>query len=358
VVEAAAPLFSVWMLPPRSTVPLIPVKRFRMRDTIPRCEMGHCKVAHRDGSFPELITVNPISPCGTTLRAVATRGAPRANSPMNAQANLAVAMGGVPRVRKSRWPAKLDFAQSASGLILGLFMWGHMFFVSSILISQDAMWTITKFFEGYFFFGKAYPILVSFVVAGVFFLFIVHAALALRKFPINYGQYRAYRDHMGMMRHEDTTLWYWQVMTGFAMFFLASVHLYQMMMHPEAIGPWQSGDRVWSGLWWPLYLVLLFAVELHGGIGLYRLSVKWGWFEGKDPKATRKNLKMIKWALSAFFIVLGLFTLAAYIKIGMGRDARIGKEFVPSWQRSSLPAQPSAAPAITPPAAPATEGSK
>jgi len=186
----------------------------------------------------------------------------------------------------------------------------------------------------------------------------VHAALALRKFPINYRQYREYRDHMGMMRHEDTTLWYWQVVTGFAMFFLASVHLYQMMMHPEAIGPWQSADRVWSGLWWPLYLVLLFAVELHGGIGLYRLCVKWGWMEGKDPAATRKNLKMLKWALSAFFIVLGLVTLAAYIKIGMGRDARIGKEFVPSWQRSSAPAQPSAARVITPPAAPATEGSK
>jgi fumarate reductase subunit C len=158
---------------------------------------------------------------------------------------------------------------------------------------------------------------------------------------------------MAMMRHEDTSLWYWQVVTGFAMFFLASVHLYQMMMHPEAIGPWQSADRVWSGLWWPLYLVLLFAVELHGGIGLYRLAVKWGWFEGKDPAASRKNLKLLKWALSAFFIVLGLVTLAAYIKIGMGRDARIGKEFVPSWQRATIPAQPSAVPAITPPAAPA-----
>jgi fumarate reductase subunit C len=67
---------------------------------------------------------------------------------------------------------------------------------------------------------------------------------------------------------------------------------------------------------------------------------------------------MLKWALSAFFIVLGLVTLAAYIKIGMGRDARIGKEFVPSWQRSSAPAQPGAARVITPPAAPATEGSK
>jgi len=32
-----------------------------------------------------------------------------------------------------------------------------MFFVSSILLGKDAMWTITKLFEGYFFFGVAYP---------------------------------------------------------------------------------------------------------------------------------------------------------------------------------------------------------
>ena len=275
---------------------------------------------------------------------------------MNAHA--AVAASGAARRVKSRWPAKLDLAQSASGLLLGLFMWGHMFFVSTILISEDAMWAVTKFFEGYFFFGKAYPILVSLVVAAVFVLFIVHAALALRKFPISYGQYRIYRDHMAMMRHEDTTLWYWQVVTGFAMFFLASVHLYQMMMHPEQIGPWTSSDRVWSGLWWPLYLVLLFAVELHGGIGLYRLAVKWGWFAGKDDRATRKRLKALKWLLSVFFIVLGLATLGAYIKIGMSHDARAGKEFVPSWQKpvSDVPGWLHTVPAT--PAAPATEGAK
>jgi succinate dehydrogenase/fumarate reductase cytochrome b subunit len=42
-------------------------------------------------------------------------------------------------VRKSRWPARLDWMQSASGLVLGLFMWGHMFFVSSVLLGKDAM---------------------------------------------------------------------------------------------------------------------------------------------------------------------------------------------------------------------------
>jgi len=281
---------------------------------------------------------------------------PLAHPPIGARAPIAPPRAA--RARKSRWPAKLDLAQSVSGLLLGLFMWGHMFFVSTILISEDAMWTVTKFFEGHFFFGRPYPIIVSFVVAAVFALFVVHAALALRKFPINYGQYRTYRDHMATMRHEDTTLWYWQVVTGFAMFFLASVHLYQMMMHPAQIGPWSSADRVWSGLWWPLYLVLLFAVELHGGIGLYRLAVKWGWFAGDDDRATRRRLKKVKWALSIFFIVLGLATLGAYIKIGMGREARIGKDFVPSWQQTTtLPAWLTK-PSPPPPTTTGSEGRK
>jgi fumarate reductase subunit C len=145
---------------------------------------------------------------------------------------------------------------------------------------------------------------------------------------------------MGMMRHEDTTLWWWQVLTGFAMFFLASVHLYQMLMHPGLIGPYESADRVWSGRWWPLYLILLFAVELHGGIGLYRLAVKWGWFPGKDANAGRRNLKRLKWALSVFFIVLGLATLAAYIKIGMAHQDRVGERYVPTWLRDKAPAAP------------------
>jgi fumarate reductase subunit C len=263
-----------------------------------------------------------------------------------------VITGALPRRAKSRWPARLDLAQSGTGLLLGVFMWGHMFFVSSILISEDAMWTITKMFEGYFFFGKAYPGIVSGVVAVIFLLFITHAGLALRKFPINYTQYRTYRDHMGMMRHEDTTLWYWQVVTGFAMFFLASVHLYQMLMHPGLIGPYESADRMWSGRWWPLYLVLLFAVELHGGIGLYRLAVKWGWFSGKNPNATRKNLKRLKWALSVFFIVLGLVTMAAYIRIGIAHADRVGERYVPTWQRSAAPPAAPAAPGIAQPAAP------
>lgn len=214
-------------------------------------------------------------------------------------------------------PARLDVLQSASGLFLALFMWLHMFFVASILVGKDAFWHVARFFEGYHLFGQPYPVLVSFVALGVFAVFALHAVLALRKFPSDWKQYSTFRRHAAAMRHGDTTLWFVQVWTGFAMFFLASVHLWTMGTQPESIGPYGSAGRVVSGGFWPLYLLLLLAVELHGSIGLYRLAVKWGWLEGSNPERTRRNLKRAKWIVTAFFLTLGLLSLAAYIRIGL-----------------------------------------
>lgn len=232
----------------------------------------------------------------------------------------------------NRWPARLDVAQSVSGLILALFMWAHMFFVSSILISLDAMYWVTGLFEGRPFFGESYPILVSIVALVIFFLLVIHAALALRKFPSNYRQYHALHQHLSHFKHSDTFLWYVQVITGFFLFFLASIHLYQLMFHPADIGPYASSDRVWSGRMWPLYLILLFVVEVHGGIGLYRLALKWGWFVGKDIKKGRKRLQILKWGLTVFFLLLGLFTLQAYMKIGFHHADRQGERYYPKEQ--------------------------
>jgi fumarate reductase subunit C len=232
---------------------------------------------------------------------------------------------------RSRWPARMDLAQSLSGLVLGLFMWGHMFFVSSILFGNDAMWVVTKAFEGWFFFGRSYPLIVSCAVAVIAAVFVLHAFLAMRKFPGTWRQYSVFGEHRRMLGHGDTTLWWVQVLTGFALFFLAFPHLFQMLMHPAAIGPYESGDRFWSGRWWPLYLVLLFAVELHAGIGLYRLAVKWGWLQGSDPSAGRQRLKTLKWALTVFFLALGLATFAAYLKIGYEHRDRAGETYTPSW---------------------------
>ncbi len=243
--------------------------------------------------------------------------------------DIAAGAGAADRCRKSRWPARMDFWQSATGLFLALFMWAHMFFVASILISKDAMWTVTKMFEGYFIFGTSHPILVSGAVGTVLTVFIAHAFLAMRKFPASFHQYRAFTGHMTMLRHRDTTLWWVQFMTGFLMFFLASAHLYQMLTNPGDIGPYASGARVFHS-WWPLYLVLLVCVELHGGIGLYRLAMKWGWFEGKNPDASRERLATVRTGLSVFFLVLGLLTLAAYFKIGWEHRDEPGVRYMPA----------------------------
>ena len=250
---------------------------------------------------------------------------------MHSNADLIAGVGLADRARKSFWPARMDLAQSISGLILALFMWGHMFFVSSILLGHDAMWSVTKLFEGYFFFGRAFPGIVSALVAVVLALIVVHAFLAMRKFPANYQQYRTFIGHRRLLAHGDTTLWWVQAVTGFLLFFIAAAHLYQMLMHPGDIGPYESADRVWSGRWWPLYLLALFTVELHGGIGLYRLVVKWGWFEGADPNASRARLKTLKWVLTVFFVVLGLATLAAYVKIGYEHREHVGERYTPAW---------------------------
>lgn len=225
------------------------------------------------------------------------------------------------------WPARWDLIQSGSGLLLGLFLWAHMFLVSSILLGKDAMYFVARLFEGEPIFGKPYPILVSGFAVFITATIMVHALLALRKFPGNYQQYQALSKHIAGFKHSDTRLWYLQVITGFALFFLAPVHLYQLIMHPADIGPYASSDRIWSGTFWPLYLILLFVVETHSGIGMYRLAIKWGWFLGNDPIKNRQRLQTVKWCLTLFFIVLGLLTLAAYMKIGREHAADAGQHY-------------------------------
>jgi len=227
-------------------------------------------------------------------------------------------------------PARLDFLQSATGLILGLFMWAHMFFVSTILLGKDVMYNVTIFFEGYYFFGESYPSIVSVIAAIIFIIFIVHAGIAMRKFPANYKQHKIMKQHMQSFKHGDTRLWFWQILTGFSMFFLGSVHLYIIMTNASDIGPYASADRVISDWMWPLYILLLLAVELHGSIGMYRLALKWGWFEGKNPKESRAKLRKWKYMITIFFLLLGTLTLAAYMKIGLEHKDKAGERYHPT----------------------------
>ncbi len=208
-------------------------------------------------------------------------------------------------------PALMDMIQSLSGLALVAFMWAHMGFVSSILISNDAMYRVAKMFEGYYFFGSSHPWLVSVVALAILSLLMLHAVLAMRKFPQNSRQYSTFLHHKQRMHHPDTTLWWWQLITGFLLFFFAPMHLYTMFSQADLIGPYASSYRVYS-THWPLYLVLLFVVEIHAALGLYRLIIKWGWFKPLH----RKYLRLVTLAIAIFFVVHGTSTLLAYYKLG------------------------------------------
>lgn len=218
--------------------------------------------------------------------------------------------------------AKLDFTQSATGAILAFFIVGHILFEASILISKDFMQSVTLFFEGYYFFGERYPGIISFLAAFLFVVFILHALTAMRKFPAGYREYKVMSSHAKRLNHEDTSLWLIQVATGFVMLFLGSVHLYIMMTQPDQIGPHMSAQRVVGEWMAPLYFFLLLSVVSHAFIGLYRLALKWGFFEGKKPKESRKKMKVLLKVFVALYIFIGLASLAKYIEIGLSEEAK------------------------------------
>jgi fumarate reductase subunit C len=129
------------------------------------------------------------------------------------------------------------------------------------------------------------------------------------------------------MKHEDSSLWLIQVITGFMMFFIGSVHLYIMMTQPENIGPYASSSRIVDEFMGPLYFLLLLSVVSHAFIGLYRLAMKWGFMEGKSTKVSRARFKFLMKAMIALYIVVGLFSLAKYTYIGVTHDFSDGVKY-------------------------------
>jgi len=230
--------------------------------------------------------------------------------------------------KKSRWPARLDYFQSVTGAFLALFITFHILFESSILFGKDAMYKLTKMFEGEPFIEGGEPLIITALALVIFSMFIFHAFLAMRKFPASYKEYQHYHAHRKLLKHDDTNLWLVQITTGFAMFFLGSIHLYIMMTSPEKIGPYASADRIYSDWMWPMYLFLLISVVLHAWVGVYRLIIKWGWFDGKDPRENRKQSKKIIKILIVIYLLLGLLSLASYMKIGYDHKDDYGSRYV------------------------------
>ena len=198
-----------------------------------------------------------------------------------------------------RCPAYLDWLQMLSGACLVLFMWAHVCLVSSVILGPGVMNAIAKFFE-----------ITKLVQVGgpvIFAVFLVHFVLASRKIPFTTREQGAMLANARRMRHTDTWLWVVQAVTAMIILIMGAIHMW-VILTDLPITAQKSAARVQTGWWLAFYLLLLPMVELHVGIGFYRILVKWGVIGSRGRFGFKKKENM----LTAIMVAIGLITLARF----------------------------------------------
>jgi fumarate reductase subunit C len=222
-----------------------------------------------------------------------------------------------------------EIISGGTGLVLALFMWGHVILVGSILTGERGFDWMATMLEDYFI---AQP-----TVIAIFSLFLIHAVFAARKIPAQLRDRKriialakglsdsgrekvATRTEYSPFRpHVESMLWIWQVRTGMIMLVLGSFHLILLGLdvftplfgHHAGIESGTTLARVGAGLWLP-YAILLICVEFHASVGLYRLAIKWG----ADLWLSRKAMHLIEQVIFWLILVIGgvtLFVLAGWM---------------------------------------------
>jgi fumarate reductase subunit C len=231
------------------------------------------------------------------------------------------------RLQTARRELLYELLSGVSGLVLAMFMWGHMILVGSILTgSRGFDWMATMLEEYYI----AQP-----TVFFIFVLFLVHALFASRKIPAQLRERRRLlalsrdlrnsgrehvvgsSEHSPFRPHVESMLWIWQVRTGMIILVLGSFHILLLALDVftalfgvrPGIESATSLERVSAGLWLP-YAILLLCVEYHAGVGLYRLAIKWG----AGVFLSRRSLHIIEQLL--FWSILGLGTVILLVLAG------------------------------------------
>ncbi len=204
----------------------------------------------------------------------------------------------------SRISAYLDWLQMLTGAGLILFMWSHMILVSSIILGPGVMITLARFLE------ETYMAQVGGPIIAVTFLF--HFVLAARKVPFRAEQQSSIWKLSRQLRHMDTWLWMIQASTAMVILIMGSIHMWTVLSDLP-ITAFKSAARIQGGFWLVFYLILLPMVELHVGIGFYRIAVKWGFIRRKK----RQGFKRFENILTAFFILIGLIALTRFWFLAM-----------------------------------------
>jgi len=204
-----------------------------------------------------------------------------------------------PSLGARRMDGVLDWAQMLSGAGLIAFMWAHMILVASVNIGPNVMNAIAEFFEKTYMAQVGGPL--------IFLVFLGHFVLAARKIPFRLEGQKTIWEHAKMLHHTDTWLWIVQAGTAMVILVMGAIHMW-VVLSDLPITALKSAARVRSGAWIFFYLLLLPMVELHVGIGFYRIAVKWGIVQRDGRKGFKRGENM----LTLIFIAIGLVTLVRF----------------------------------------------
>lgn len=196
--------------------------------------------------------------------------------------------------------AYLDWLQMLTGVALILFMWSHMILVASVNLGPNVMDRLAEFLEATYMAQTGGPM--------VGLTFLIHFILAARKIPFRVEQQSTIWKLSRQLRHTDTYLWLIQVTTAMILLIMGAIHMWTVLTNLPITAA-KSAARIQGGFWLVFYLILLPMVELHVGIGFYRIAVKWGFARRNN----RKRYKRLETYLTVIFIAIGLITLVRFL---------------------------------------------
>jgi fumarate reductase subunit C len=208
----------------------------------------------------------------------------------------------VARVEPVRTEAYLDLFQMATGVGLVAFMWAHMILVASVNLDFGGgrvMNAIAHFFEATYMAQLGGPMIALVMLA--------HFVVAARKLPFRAREQKAMWRHSRAFNHLDTWLWVVQAATAFIILVMGCIHMWAVLTNLPITAA-KSAARIQSRWWLLFYIILLPMIELHVGIGIYRIGVKWGWI----TRANRTALHGFENKLTLTMIGIGLITLFTF----------------------------------------------
>jgi fumarate reductase subunit C len=138
-------------------------------------------------------------------------------------------------------------------------------------------------------------------------VFLLHFVLAARKLPFRSPEQKAIWEHSQRLHHLDTWLWVVQAATAMIVLIMGSIHIWTILTNlPITAG--KSAGRIQGGFWLVFYMILLPTIELHVGIGFYRIGIKWGFI----TRSNRPFFKRFENILTLVFLIIGAVTLYTF----------------------------------------------